>query len=132
PLPTQAEGQFNLARVELSAAQVALESTRVSAPSAGTVLQVNTNVGEVPGPSSAQPLLLLGDISRPRVRAELDEADFADVKIGEPVQIRTGAFPDRDFSGKVTFIAPIFGQPRMNTRRAEDVKVVEVFAELAD
>ena len=40
--------------------------------------------------------------------------------------------PDREFSGKVTFIAPIFGQPRMNSRRSQDVKVVEVFAELTD
>ena len=108
PLPTQAEGQLSLARVELSAAHAALENMRIRAPSAGTVLQVNANVGEVPSPSSVQPLLLFGDISRPRVRAELE------------------------FSGKVTFIAPIFGQPRMNTRRSQDVKVVEVFAELTD
>jgi len=132
PLPTQAEGQLSLARVELSAAQAALENMRIRAPSAGTVLQVNANVGEVPSPSSVQPLLLFGDISRPRVRAELDEADFAEVKIGVPVLIRASAFPDREFSGKVTFIAPIFGQPRMNTRRSQDVKVVEVFAELPD
>jgi HlyD family secretion protein len=132
PLPTQSEGQLNIARAELSGAQAALEKMRIRAPINGKVLQVNAKLGEMVGPSSTQYLVLFGDVSKLQVRAEVDEADFAEIKTAEPVLVRAGAFPGREFSGKVSFIAPILGRPRINTGKAEDTSVVEVLAELAD
>jgi hypothetical protein len=32
----------------------------------------------------------------------------------------------------VSFVSPMVGSPRINTGKAEDTKVVEVFAELSD
>jgi HlyD family secretion protein len=132
PLPTPNEGQFNVARAELLGAQAALEKMRIRAPIDGRVLQVNAKMGEPVGPSSAQYLLLLGDVSKLRVRVEVDEVDFAEIKIGEPVVIRAAAFPDRAFSGKVSLIAPVLGRPRLSTGKSEDTTVVEVLTELAD
>ena len=132
PLPTHSEGQFNVARAELSGAHAALEKMRIRAPTNGKVLRVNTKVGEMVGPSSTQYLVLLGDISKLRVRAEVDEADFMEIKTARQVLVRAGAFPDREFSGKISFIAPIFGGPRISTGKTEDTTVVEVLAELAD
>jgi HlyD family secretion protein len=132
PLPTQGEGQFNVARAELSGAQAAFEKTRIRAPIDGRVLKVNARPGEMVGPSSAQPLLLFADVSRLQIRAEVDEADFSEISLGEAVVVRATAFPDRDFSGKVSFVSPMVGSPRINTGKAEDTKVVEVFAELSD
>ncbi len=132
PLPTPSEGRFNVARTELSGAQAGLEKMRIRAPINGKVLQVNAKLGEMVGPSSTQYLLLFGDISKLRVRAEVDEADFAEIKTAEPVLIRAAAFPDRAFSGKVSFIAPVLGRPRISTGKADDTTVVEVLTELAD
>ena len=72
PLPTQLEGQLNVARNELRASIAELQKLIVRAPIASTVLQVNAKVGELAAPASAQPLILLGDLSKLRVRAELD------------------------------------------------------------
>ena len=77
PLPSQAEGQLNVARAELLVAEAAIEKMTVRAPIAGSVLQVNAKAGELAAPSSTQPLVLLGDVSALRVRAELDERDLA-------------------------------------------------------
>jgi HlyD family secretion protein len=132
PLPTQNEGQFNVARAELSGAQAALEKTHIRAPIDGRVLKVNAKPGEIVGPSSAQPLLLFGDVSRLQIRAEVDEADFSEISFGEAVVVRATAFPDREFSAKVSFVSPMVGLPRINTGKAEDTKIVEVFAELSD
>jgi HlyD family secretion protein len=135
PLPSQSEAQLSIARAERSVARAALDKMTIRAPIAGTVLQVNVKVGETAMPSSAQPLLVIGDVSALRVRAELDDRDVGNVKIGQPVIVRATAFPDREISGKVASIAPIVvpasGVAR-GPRNATDVDVVEVLIDLAN
>ena len=135
PLPTQVEGQLNVARTELAAAQAAIDKMTIRAPIGGTVLQVNIKAGELASPSGTQPMVLLGDVSTLRVRAELDERDFGEIKIGQPALVRAAAFRGRDFAGKVVFIAPIVEPARINSRgqrSVTDVDVVEVLIDLAE
>jgi HlyD family secretion protein len=134
PLPTFADGQVNVARAEAAAAAAALDQLTIRAPISGTVLQVNAKPGELAAPSNAQPLLVIGDISALRVRAELDERDLGDIKVGQPALIRSDAFRGREVAGKVSFIAPIVGQSRINgrgQRNMTDVDVVEVLVDVA-
>ena len=134
PLPTQNEGQLNVARAELLVEQAGFEKLMIRAPVAGTVLQVNAKPGELATPSAAQPLLLVGDISALRVRAEMDERDFGEVKVGQPVMVRAPAFRGREFAGKVSSISPIVDAGRINARDQRglsDVRVVEVLVDLA-
>ena len=133
PLANFAEGQVNVARAESAAAAAALAKLTIRAPIAGTVLQVNGKPGELASPTYAQPLLVIGDVSALRVRAELDERDFGEIKIGQPVLVRAAAFRGREFAGKVSFIAPLVEQGRINARgqrNVTDVDVVEVLVDL--
>jgi HlyD family secretion protein len=107
PLPTELEGELNVARAELGAAQAALEQTRIRAPIAGTVLKLNVKAGELASPTAAQPLVVLGDISALRVRTQVDEQDLGQIKLGQPVLVRASAFPGKEFPGTVSSIAPI-------------------------
>jgi HlyD family secretion protein len=135
PLPSQTEGQLNIARAELLGVQAAAEKLTIRAPISSTVLQVNAKAGELATPSAAQPLLVLGDISAMRVRAELDERDFAGVKIGQTVLVRSAAFREREFAGKVLSIAPIVQSSRIgprDQRNLTDVSVAEVVVDLAE
>ncbi len=134
PLPSPAEGQLNVARAELAVAHAVLEKMTIRAPIAGTVLQVSAKAGELATPSSLQPLVLLGDVSALRVRAELDERDFGAIKIGQSVLVRAAAFRERGFAGKVSSIAPLAEPGRINSRglRNPDDKVVEVLVDLTD
>jgi HlyD family secretion protein len=135
PLPTQVEGQLNIARAELLVAEAAVEKMTIRAPIAGSVLQVNAKPGEMAGPSATQPLILLGDVSALRVRAEVDERDLAEIRIGQPVLVRAAAFRGREFAGKVYFISPIVEPGRINARGQRaltDVDVVEVLVDLAE
>lgn len=134
PLANFAEGQVNVARAESAAAAAALAKLTIRAPIAGTVLQVNGKPGELASPTNAQPLLVIGDVSALRVRAELDERDFGEIKIGQPVLVRAAAFRGREFAGKVSFIAPLVEQGRISARgqrNVTDVDVVEVLVDLA-
>jgi HlyD family secretion protein len=135
PLPSQTEGQLNVGRTELAIAEAALDKMTIRAPIAGTVLQVNAKPGELASPSAPQPLVLLGDVSSLRVRAELDEHDFGEVKIGQPAVVRAEAIRGREFAGKVSAIGPMVQPGRINargSRNLSDVNVVEVLVDLTE
>jgi len=134
-LPTQAEGQLNIARSELLATQAAIEKMTIRAPIDGTVLQMNARPGELASPSATQALVLLGNVSALRVRAEVDERDIEKIKAGQAVLVRPAAFRDREIAGTVSFIAPLVEAGRYNAlgqRNMTDVDVVEVLVSLGE
>jgi HlyD family secretion protein len=132
PLPTQAEGQLNIARSELLVIEAAVEKMTIRAPISGTILQMNAKIGELASPSATPPLLVLGDVSALRVRAEVDERDIEEIKIGQSVLVRPVAFHEREFAGTVSFIARLVEPGRNGVRGQRDVGVVEVLVELPE
>jgi HlyD family secretion protein len=135
PLPTLAEGQLNIARGELLAAQAAADKMIIRAPVDGSILQMNAKPGELASPSTPQPLVLLGNVSALRVRAEADERDIEKIKLGQAVLVRPAAFRGREIAGTVTFIAPLVEAQRNNSpgqRNMTDVDVVEVLVDLGE
>ena len=135
PLPTLAEGQLNIARSELLAAQAAVDKMIIRAPIDGRILQVNGKPGELASPSTPQPLVLLGNVSALRVRTEVDERDIEKIKLGQAVLVRPAAFRGREIAGTVSFIAPLVEAGRNNSpgqRNMTDVDVVEVLVDLGE
>lgn len=133
PLPTRLDSALATARAELSAAEVALERTRLKAPTDGTVLQVLTRAGETVAPNTEAPLIVFGDLSALRVRAEVEERDIGKIREGQRVIARSDAMPGRDYEGRVERVAQALGAPRLaarGPRRPNDMDVLEVLIEL--
>lgn len=133
--PTEADTQVNLARLDLRGAEAALDNLTVRAPIDGTVLQINIRAGELASPSAPQPLAIVGDVSKLRVRAELDERDYGMIKAGHKVVVRSPAFRGRDVAGTVSSIAPIIEPGRIGgrgQRSPTDVNVTEVVIDLSE
>lgn len=133
PLPTRLESSLEGARADLRLAESAVERTRIRAPFDGTVLNVIARAGETVAPSPDAPLVLLGDLTGLRVRAEVEERDALKVGLGQKVVVRGDALQDREFEGTVTSIAKALGPPRIaprGPRRPNDVEVLEVLATL--
>ena len=131
--PSKAESAVSTARTEVRMAEALLDKTRIRAPSAGTVLQVNAKVGEIVAPSPENPLVVTGDMSVVRVKAEVDEGDVAKIKVGQKAFVRTVSHPGKDFEGSVSRMAPALGQAKIGPRgprRANDVEVMEVTIDL--
>jgi HlyD family secretion protein len=129
PLPTRLEAGLTAARADLAAAEAALERTRVRAPSSGTVLQLSARQGELAAASPEQALVILADLSQLTVRAEVQERDASKVHVGQEVVLKTDAYPDREFTGRVVKVANAMRPPKLaqrGPRRPTDLDALEV------
>jgi HlyD family secretion protein len=97
------------------------------------VLELNAKQGEIVSPSPDQPLVVVGDMSVVRVKAEVDDGDVAKIKVGQKAFVRSINYPDKDFEGTVTALAPTMATPRISPRgprRPSDIEVLEMTIEL--
>ncbi len=79
-------------------------SMTIYAQFGGTVLEKNMLPGAYIMPGDK--LFTLSDLSSVWVYADVYESDIAAVKVGQPVQATTVAYPGETFSGTITFIDP--------------------------
>jgi HlyD family secretion protein len=99
------------------------------------VLAINAKRGELATPVLEPALLVLGDVSALRVRAEVEEKYLARVYVGQRVVMRAAAFPGREFDGTVATIASVVGPGRINAHdphKLNDVDVLEVVVDLSN
>lgn len=109
----QIQAQIAQAEAELAQRQSRLAEAEIRAPFSGVVVQRFAEVGSFVTPttaasdataaSSSSILALAQGIE---VRAEVPEAQIAQVRVGQPVEIRSLAYPDRVVQGRVKRIAP--------------------------
>jgi len=80
-------------------------------------------------------MLVMGDVSALRVRAEVDQQYLGKVRMGQHTEVRAAAFRGREFDGKVSSIARIVGPSRINSgdpRKFNDADVFDVVVDLSD
>jgi HlyD family secretion protein len=94
-----AQARVEEARVALAEAENRLQETRVPAPMTGTLLVRPPNPGTLVNPGDL--LAKVGDISRLRVRAFIDQPDFSSIRVGSPVRITSTGFPGVSWKGRV-------------------------------
>jgi HlyD family secretion protein len=103
-----AENEVSKARIQVVHAE--LERTRLKAPFAGIVAEVNGEVGEFVTPSPVgiptPPTVDLVDVSCLYVSAPIDEVDAPEIRVGMPVNISLDAMAGQLFEGSVRRIAP--------------------------
>ena len=76
----------------------------ISAPSNGMVIAENIKIGhEV---DSLQSLYTIADLTKLWATFDVYEKDIGMIRRGQPIKVRTVAYPDRVFDGSVTFISP--------------------------
>jgi Cu(I)/Ag(I) efflux system membrane fusion protein len=86
----------------------------IPAPSAGTVIEKTAIEGMRFQPGEV--LFRIVDTSTMWVMADVYEQDLAFVKVGDSALITINAWPDRPFTGKVTFIYPSVGAKSRTAR----------------
>ena len=105
-----AEAQVLQARAALQIAEANLGYANITAPMGGVVASVSTQQGETvtSGSAAAQAptFVTIIDLNRLQVDAYVDETDIGKVRVGQGATFSVDAFPDKEFSGKVTAIYP--------------------------
>jgi HlyD family secretion protein len=122
------------ARVAAAAAKFATLTTqlgyaRVTSPLAGRVLDVPVEEGSAVSPVTAVTggtlLLSIAATSAQHLEGLVDENEVARVAVGQPARLRTEAFGEQSFAGRVRKISPV-GQ------RVQNVTYFEVEVEVTD
>ncbi|MBI1318872.1 MAG: efflux RND transporter periplasmic adaptor subunit [Candidatus Hydrogenedens sp.] len=115
-----AEAMMDQLRAAVKAAEAMESKAIIRAPFDGVVAKVFLEKGEAV--AMGVPVAHIVDDSHLYIEAPFDEANIADMSVGQPVRIEVDAYNDRTFSGKVTYIAP-FIQPNQDLARTLNVKV---------
>lgn len=90
----------------LTAAQVNLNYTKISAPEDGTVGERQVRPGQLVSPGT-QVIPFVSKIKW--VQANYRETQLTNVKLGDPVELRIDEYPGQVFQGKILEIAPASG-----------------------
>lgn len=89
------------AKIKLDEAQATLDGTSIIAPAAGTVMSVDTSVGNTAGTGT---VITLANLNNLVLDIYLDASDWANVAVGKPVEVTFDSLPDSTYPGTVTQI----------------------------
>lgn len=95
------------AEVTLATARTALERTKITAPTDGTIVAVVVKQGQtVNAAQSAPTIVKIADLSTMVVKVEISEADVMSVAPGQSASFTTLGAPDESFEAVVSEIEP--------------------------
>jgi HlyD family secretion protein len=120
-----ARWQVEQAEAALRSAQVVQEKMKLHAPIGGVVLDKDSEEGEFVSPGV--PVVTLADLDDMWVKIYIGETDIGKVRVGQRAATRVDSFPERDFSGTITYISDEAEFTPKNIQTRED-RVKLVFA----
>lgn len=128
-----ATAQVAVAEAQLQAAKQRLAETQLVAPISGTVLEKILRTGESTyAAGSPEPAVLLGDLSRLRVRAEIDENYALSLKEGQQAVIFGRGLGEKEIPAHVALVKKIMGKKTVFAKTAterKDIDVIQAFIE---
>ncbi len=118
-----AAAQVRVSESRIDAARARLERTLLRSPFAGTVAEINGELGEFVTPSPVgiptPPAVDVVDNSCIYITAPIDEVDAPRVREGMPARVTLDAFKERSFSAHVRRVAPYVLDTEKQARTVE-------------
>jgi HlyD family secretion protein len=116
------------ARAALDQSEELLSKTRIRSPIDGVVIQLDLKVGEtviagttnIPGST----MMVIADPSETLTEVQVDEADIAQVRVGQSADIFTAAYPDTPLVGAIQSIATVARQTQGQASLSFLVKIL--------
>ncbi|MGD9347503.1 MAG: efflux RND transporter periplasmic adaptor subunit [Candidatus Aminicenantes bacterium] len=93
------------AEISVKKAQIDLEKTKIRAPFAGIITDIQVSPGE--HVSAERELFTLVNISKIQVHAQVLESEIGKMQVGREVDLKFSAYPGKVFKGTVSAISPI-------------------------
>jgi HlyD family secretion protein len=101
-----AEARLAQAQSQLDSSRVDLDYTVIKSPVDGVVIDRRVNVGQTVAASMQAPILFIiaQNLSSMQVECSIDEADIGLIEEEQKVKFTVDAYPDKEFTGKVSQI----------------------------
>jgi HlyD family secretion protein len=105
-----AEADVNSARADLVKAEWRLDNCTISAPITGTILKKNVEEGNIVNPvafNGSFSVCDMADLSDLEVDMSIQERDIARVFVNQRCVVKSRAYPERPYDGRVSRLMPI-------------------------
>jgi HlyD family secretion protein len=105
-----AEAEVNSARADLVKAEWRLDNCTIVAPITGTILKKNVEEGNIVNPvafNGSFSVCDMADLSDLEVDMSIQERDISQVFVNQRCVVRSRAYPDRPYDGRVSRLMPI-------------------------
>lgn len=125
-----AEAKIQRADAQLQVAKERLEHSFLRSPSDGVVLEIMRREGEAQRVLDREPVMILANDLRLRVRAEVDERFVSMLKVSLPATVFGRGLGQKRYAGQVAFIKQLMGSKTVFARDASeriDLDVIQVF-----
>lgn len=126
------EASIQIAQANIDRVEKDLENTVIASPIDGTVIAMNTEVGEtvIVGTTNTpgSVVMEIGDLASMIVDAQVDETNIAPVKVGQPATVYINAYDDEKFRGTIEKI----GRKRQVSSSGTGFFIVEIALELEE
>jgi len=118
-----AEARLAQARASADLLAKTIADCTITAPGGGIVTHKAVEAGELVAPGST--VVTLAELDSVYVMIYVTEKEMGRVRLGDGVEVRIDAFPDKVFAGKITYISPEAEFTPKNVQTKEDrVKLV--------
>ncbi|MFD2908793.1 efflux RND transporter periplasmic adaptor subunit [Flavobacterium ardleyense] len=94
------------AKARLTQANINVGDTRVKAPFSGIINKKYIEVGTMLSAMPPTQMFEIVNLSSLKLKVAVSESQIAQLKVGSSVKVKASVYPDKEFTGKVTFIAP--------------------------
>lgn len=92
------------AKAQLKSAQITVSDANVKAPINGIINKKLIETGSFVAPGT--PLFELVNVNHLKLRINVDESQVATLRLNDKIKVKASVYPNREFEGKVSFIAP--------------------------
>lgn len=94
------------AKSRLTQANINVGDTRVKAPFSGIINKKYIEVGTILSAMPPTQMFEIVNTSSLKLKVSVSESQVAQLKVGSTVKVKASVYPDKEYTGKVTFIAP--------------------------
>ena len=126
------ELKVKAAQFELDQKKRDLEDTEVKSPISGTVVRVNSKVGQFADkPEDEKPMFIIENLAQLEMELQISEYSVGDVSVGLPVDITADILNGKTVTGTITSISPT-GEEKTGSASTERVVPAIVSIDKAD
>ena len=126
------ELKVKAAQFELDQKKRVLEDTEVKCPISGTVVRVNSKVGQFADkPEDEKPMFIIENLAQLEMELQISEYSVGDVSVGLPVDITADILNGKTVTGTITSISPT-GEEKTGSASTERVVPATVSIDKAD